>query len=202
MNQQIFTLFRPTDFAIPFTFRYPVGWQIREIIEDNDVELFIAGPRNQANTFSAAFTIRLWPAPALTPQAAAEDFLERFNQRSGFQQTAQMWMLVNGNPALEVEISFITHLPMHSIRSEKTQIRERRIFLPFGDALLEFIYSATAEMYDDWLPAFYQLANSLTPIETPPEPIYTITGFPAAVPLQEPPPEYDSNGGEDDDAQP
>ena len=53
--------------SIPFTFRYPVGWQTREIVRDEDVEVFIAGPRNEADTYSVTLTIRLRPEPFLTP---------------------------------------------------------------------------------------------------------------------------------------
>ena len=200
MNQQSFIHYQPTSSAIPFTFRYPAGWQIREIIEDeDDVELFVAGPRNKANTYSAAFSIRLWPKPAPTPEAAMADFLDRHGQLSDFQLTTQTWTLIGGNSALEVEISYTTHLPMHSVRSEKTQIQERRIFLPYGNTLLEFIYAATADMYADWLDAFHRMADSLTLIEEPFKTASTITDLPASVPLRETPPEYhrDNDGVED-----
>ena len=146
MNSLTSLIFHSTP-SIPFTFRYPVGWQTREIVRDDDAEVFIAGPRNEADTYSVTLSIRLRTEPFLTPEAAAADFLEHYETAFGFEQIAQGPGMAAGRLAQIAEIRYTMLLPFNSLDAELTTIREQRIFFQSHGELVTLIYAAPDELF-------------------------------------------------------
>ncbi|MFQ5859728.1 MAG: hypothetical protein ACE5LU_29380 [Anaerolineae bacterium] len=160
MDPQKHLAFRSESQRVPYTFLYPADWQVRETVEEERAKVFIIGPRDQEDTFSVGFTVRIWPASAQMPEAAMYDLLSRFSQMPGFRETGRGSELVAGRPAVEVEFAYDALLPLNSRNPQKKTIRHRHIFLKDNDTLVELIYVAPDEMYDTWLSDFHTLVHS------------------------------------------
>jgi len=156
---------------MPYTFLYPANWKVREIAEDGYVEIFIAGPRNEAGTFSISFTVTVTRPANQTPMEAATTLLSKFHSRFTKQTLGPLSTTVAGSPAVAVEVAYSMPLPLNSINPQWTLIRERNIFFQRGDQLYELGYAAPEEDYETWLGAFHTLAESFTFLEEPEEKI-------------------------------
>jgi hypothetical protein len=159
MHQRSYLVFQSKSQQAPFTFLYPAGWQAREIVDKDGVEVFIAGPRNQENTYTVSFSVRFSSAPE-TPEAAMATFLERYRQAPDFCEIGRASGMVAGHPAIEMEIAYTMPLPLQNVNSLLKAIRERRIFFRNDNSLIELIYAAPDEVYDTWLPDFLILIQT------------------------------------------
>lgn len=160
MSQPSYLVFQFESQEMPYTFLYPADWQAREIVEEDYVEVFIVGPRDQEDTFSVGFTVRISPASPQTPEEAMIDLLNRFGQMPGFREIGRGSGLVAGRPAVEVEFAYNMLLPLNNLDPHKKTIRQRYVFLKDNDALVDLIYVAPDEMYDAWLPDFRTLVQN------------------------------------------
>jgi len=159
MHQRSYLVFQSESQQVPFTFLYPAGWQAREIVDEDGIEVFIAGPRNQENTYTVSFIVRLYSASE-TPEAAMATFLERYRQAPDFCEIGRASGMVASHPAIEVEIAYTMPLPLQSLNPLLKVIRERRIFFRGDNSLTELIYAAPDEVYDTWLPDFLILIQT------------------------------------------
>lgn len=148
-------------------FPYPANWRAREIAEEGSLEVFIAGPRNRAGTYTTYFAVRISPTMEQTPEEAAADLLSRYHVFSGFRELGKTSGLVAGCPSVEIEFTYRMLLPLDSIAPQWTPIRQRHIFLKRGDQLLELCYAAPEEDYPTWLDAFHRLVQGLTLGDSP-----------------------------------
>lgn len=162
MAEQNYVLHRMDRPNAACEFLRPAGWEVRESVENDTIEAFIVGPRNQADTYTTSLTVEVLPAPEQTPEEAATDLLSRYRSFSSFQELGRASGTVAGHPAVEVEFAYSMPLPLNSVDPERTVIRQRRIFLKCSDQLYELRYAAPEEDYETWLGAFRTLVQSFT----------------------------------------
>jgi hypothetical protein len=148
-------------------FLYPADWRARESVEDSSTEVFIAGPRSQAGTYTISLTVKASPMPEQTPELAATSLLSRYRNISGFRELGRASGMVAGCPAVEVDFAYSMPLPLNSINPKWTVIRQRRVFLKRGEQLYELRYAAPEEDYETWLEAFRTLVQSFAFLEEP-----------------------------------
>ncbi len=183
-----------------YTFLYPADWKAREIIEEDYMDTYIAGPRNRAGTYSTSFALRVTRATDRTPAEAATELLAKYRSAFSCQELGPFSTIVAGVPAVEVEIAYWMPLPLNSIHPQRTVIRERNIFFQRGDQLYELRYAASEEDYETWLGAFHTLVESFTFLE---EPAYRISYRPVATAVpqhaREESPGYETKEGQGDE---
>ena len=201
MKPQNYVVFQSPSQQVPYTFLYPADWQLRETVDKERVKIFIAGPRNQEDTYTVAFTVRIRSASAQKPEGVLFDFLDRFQQMPGFQEIGRSSGMVAGQPALEVELSYSMPLPLNSANPQMKTIRERYILFEFDDSLIELIYAAPDDTYDAWLPDFRTLVQTFVlPENHGDEAYHSLVGVAEAVPtasLRESAAGYEVGGGKD-----
>jgi len=149
------------------TFLYPADWKAREIVEEGYMGTYIAGPRNQAGTYSTSFAIGVTQVAGRTPAEAATELLAKYRSAFSIQEQGPFFTIVAGVPAVEVEIVYWMPLPLNSIHPQRTVIRERNVFFQRGNQLCELRYAATEEDYETWLGAFHTLVESFAFAEKP-----------------------------------
>jgi hypothetical protein len=147
----------------PFAFLHPEDWSIREIINENSIEIFIAGPRNRANTFTTSMTVRGHVGRGQTLEKLTAEHINRYRPLAGFKVIAQTRGVLDGDVAVEVEIAYVMPLPLNNVNAQMTPIRERRIFLKQEERIYELIYAATEEDYQTYLPSFKALVHTFEP---------------------------------------
>lgn len=180
-------------------FLYPADWRARESVEDGSTEIFIAGPRSQAGTYTVSLTVKASPMPEQTPEQATVALLSRYRTISSFRELGRASGMVAGCPAVEVEFAYSMPLPLNSVNPQWTVIRQRRVFLKRGGQLYELRYAAPEEDYETWLGAFRTLVQTFV---FPEEPIRRISYRPVitAAPqyVREDTMEYGVDRGESD----
>ena len=129
-------------------FLYPTDWKVREIVENGYVEIFIAGSRNRAGTYSVSFAVGVTRPADQTPTEAATSLLSKFRSAFNSQELGPVSTTVAGSPAMAVEVVYSMPLPLNSIKPQWTVIRERSIFFQRGDQLYEIGYAAPEEDYE------------------------------------------------------
>jgi hypothetical protein len=144
-------------------FLHPADWRVREITEDSGTEIFIAGPRNCAGTYTTALTVRVSRAVEQTPENTIADLLSRYRTLSGFKELGRASGLVAGYPAVEVEFSYTMPLPLNNVNPQWTMIQQRHVACRAGDRLWELGYAAPAEDYQTSLDAFRTLVQTFAP---------------------------------------
>jgi len=182
-----------------YTFLYPADWRAQESVEEGYVDTHIAGPRNQARTYSASFAVGVTRAADRTPTEAAIVFLSKFRSAFSIQELGPFSTTVAGAPAVEVEIAYWMPLPLNSIHPQRTVIRERNIFFQRGDQLYELRYAASEEDYETWLGAFRILVESFA---FPEKPTDMLSYHPVATavpqPVREESPGYEAEENQSD----
>jgi hypothetical protein len=143
-----------------YLFRYPADWKVQESVEDGSTEIFIAGPRSQAGTYTISLTVKASLMPEQSPEGAAAALLSRYRTISGFSELGRASGMVGGCPAAEVEFAYSMPLPLNSVNPQWTVIRQRRVFFKRGDQLYELRYAAPEEDYEAWLGAFRTLVQT------------------------------------------
>ncbi|MFQ6014935.1 MAG: hypothetical protein ACE5NP_05795 [Anaerolineae bacterium] len=166
---QGFTLFESSYPEWPLSFLHPTGWEVRESIKDDFVEVFIAGPRNRADTFTTSIAVWGRAERDQTPEMLSKDHINRHRPLPSFQTLAQARGTLAGSEAVEVEITYKMPLPLNNVKAQMSPIRERRIFLRRGERIYELIYVAAEEDYETWLPAFQTVARTFAFREEPAE---------------------------------
>ncbi len=166
-----------------YTFLYPADWKAREIIEEDYMDTYIAGPRNRAGTYSTSFAVGVTRAAGRTPTEAATELLAQYRSAFSCQELGPFSTRVAGIPALEVEIAYWMPLPLNSLHPQRTVIRERNIFFKRGNQLYELRYAATEEDYETWLEAFRTLVESFA---FPEKPADTLSYRPVATAVPQP----------------
>jgi hypothetical protein len=151
----------------PYTFLYPVGWDVREIVEDGYVEIFILGPVSRAGTYSTSLSVGMIRAAGQTPLEAANVLVSKYRAAFKAQERGPFSVTVAGRPAVEVEIAYSMLLPLNSLDAKQTPICERRIFFEENNQLYELDYTAPEEDYETWLGAFRTLVESFAFSEEP-----------------------------------
>jgi hypothetical protein len=153
-------IFQSSKSQFPYTFLYPAGWKTREIIEKGYAEVFVAGPRNRAGTFSVSFTVGVVFGIVQTAKEAATAFVSDHQLAFDCQELGLVSTIVAGRPAVAAEIAYSMPLPLNSVKPQDTLIRERRVFFKRNGHLYELDYAATEEDYETWLGAFHTLVES------------------------------------------
>jgi hypothetical protein len=154
---EFYARFASTNPKFDFTFLYPRDWQVREIEEPSYGEVFILGPRNRDDTYSLDITVRV---TSIAPDSDASlgdlvaDFLTRSGQLSKFRVLSRTDGSLLAHDASDVELTYVTLLPINSVRAKETAIIERRIFLKRGNRLYELIYSAVEDDFYRYFDAF------------------------------------------------
>ena len=167
MIERGYAVFQSSKSQFPYTFLYPAGWKTREIIEKGYAEVFIAGPRNQAGTFSVSFTVGLMFGIVQTAKEAATAFVSSHRLAFDCQELEHVSTTVAGRPAVAAEIAYSMPLPLNSVKPQDTLIRERRVFFKRNSHLYELDYAATEEDYETWLGTFRTLVESFAFPEKP-----------------------------------
>jgi hypothetical protein len=159
--------FQSSQSRIPCTFLYPAGWDIREIVEDGYVEIFILGPVSRAGSYSTSLSVGVTRAAGQTPLEAANTLISKYRVAFKARERGPFSVTVAGRPAVEVEIVYSMLLPLNSLNAKQTPIRERRIFLEESNQLYQLDYTAPEEDYETWLGAFHTLVESFAFPEKP-----------------------------------
>lgn len=191
--------FQSSQSRIPCTFLYPVGWEVREIVENGYVEIFVLGPINRAGTYSTSLSVGVTRAAGQTPLEAANTLISKYRAAFKAQERGPFSVTVAGRPAVGVEIVYSMLLPLNSLNAKQTPIRERRIFLEESNQLYELDYTAPEEDYATWLEAFHTLVESFTFLE---EPADRASYRPVVTAVPQPPreesPGYEAEEGQND----
>jgi len=167
MLQKGYVPFQSSQPRTPYTFLYPAGWDVREIVEDGYVEIFILGPVSRAGTYSTSLSVGMTRAAGQTPLEATNALVSKYRAAFKAQERGPFSATVAGRPAVEVEIAYSMLLPLNSLDAKQTPICERRIFFEENDQLYELDYTAPEEDYETWLGAFRTLVESFTFLEEP-----------------------------------
>ena len=184
--------YQPSQPEIRCTFLYPANWQVREIVEDGYVEVFIASPHSQAGNYAISFTVDVIDATDQTPTEAATAWLSRFRSAFSLQEWGPDATTVAGQPAVAVEVAYSMPVPPNSINPQWTVIRERSIFFRHESRLYELNYAAPEADYETWLEAGNTLVESLDFVERPAETgLYRAVDTVAAQHVREESPGYD-----------
>jgi len=144
----------------PFAFLYPEDWKVREIINEDSIEIFIAGPRSRGDTFTTSMTVRGYMGRSQTLEELTTEYINRYRPLARFKVIAQTRGVLDGNEAVEVEVAYVMPLPLNNVNARMTPIRERRIFLKREKRIYELIYAAAEEDYEAWLPTFQTLVRT------------------------------------------
>jgi hypothetical protein len=199
MDPQHYLAFRSKTRQVAYTFIYPAEWQVRESVKEKPVKVFITGPRDREDTFSAGFIVRVSPACTQSPEAVMHDFLDRFSDMPEFRETGRSSGIVGGRPALEAEIEYTLLLPLNHLNPHRKIIRERRVVLKTDGTLVELIYAAPVEMYEAWLPDFRILVHSFDQVREPDgTAFHAVTSVPDVALVRESPADYEVETGESD----
>jgi len=193
MIERGYVVFQSGKSQFPYTFLYPAGWKTREIVEKGYAGVFVAGPRNQAGTFSVSFTVGVMFEIVQTAKEAATAFVSSHRLAFGCQELGQISTTVAGRPAVVAEIAYSMPLPLNSVKPQDTLIRERRVFFKRNSHIYELDYAATEEDYETWLGAFQTLVESFAFPEEPTDMLSyrpVVTAVPQ--PVREESPEYEA----------
>lgn len=161
MSQNNYRLCEITFHSQTVAFRYPLTWKARKTIRDDEAEVHLLGPRNQANTYSTSVAIRLAPAQGQTAQAAALALLATYRTAFPCETEGPTALTIAGSRAYRVEIAYAMPLPLNSLLAQQTPVRETVVFVSHGDLLIELRYAAAEEMFTAGLAVFEALLHSL-----------------------------------------
>lgn len=199
MLQKGYAPFQSGQPHLPCAFLYPAGWDVREIVEDGYVEIFILGPVSRAGTYSTSLSVGMTRAAGQTPLEAANVLVSKYRVAFKAQERGPFSVTVAGRPAVEVEIAYSMLLPLNSLNAKQTPIRERRIFFEENNQLYELDYTAPEEDYETWLGAFRILVESFAFAEKPTD---TVPYRPVAMAVpqhaREESPGYEAEGSQSD----
>ncbi len=151
--------FSSTRPRLAFTFLHPENWQVKVFEGNGHGEVFILGPRNDADTYSVAFAVHVFPAEEQGGKYAAldqvvADRLERNRGLPSFRVISRARGRLTGADASEFEVSYSASLQAPDQSARETPIVERRIILKRAGRFYEFIYRASEEDYHAYLEAF------------------------------------------------
>jgi len=151
---EAYKLFKPSQLDVPYTFLSPADWQPREILENGIAKIFVAGPQNKANSFSASLMVRISTSSTETTEDTANSFIEKYHSAFKSKLLGMASGILLDNSAVELEVGYYLSLPLNSVNPIKTGIRERHIFFNHQGKSIELLYAAPEENYYDWLEAF------------------------------------------------
>ena len=159
IKKENYTRFISTSPKFGFSLLYPVGWKVREIEEKDYSEVFIAGPRNEADTFTLSLIVSVIPAREKggefgTLDEAMAAYLAQYESSANFREISRAWGTIVGVDAVEIEISYTFPLPINSVNAKETPIIERKIMFKKGAQFYELAYTAVAEDYYAYLESF------------------------------------------------
>lgn len=142
-----------------FSFLYPAGWKVREIEEKDYSEVFIAGPRNEADTFTLSLIVSVIPAQEKggefsTLKEVMSAYLARYQPSADFREMSRAWGTLVGVEAVEIEISYTFPLPINNVNAKETPIMERKLIFKKDAQFYELAYTAVAEDYYIYLESF------------------------------------------------
>ncbi|MFQ5594369.1 MAG: hypothetical protein ACE5HA_09490 [Anaerolineae bacterium] len=148
-----------------FTFLYPEAWGVKIFEDEGHGEVFILGPRNDANTYSLALAVHVFPAEEeggkhVTLSQVMADRLERSKGLTGFRVISKARGSLAGVNALEFEVSYSIPLLVGGMRVEDTPIVERRILLKQAGRFCELMYRAVEEDYYTYLESFKDVVQT------------------------------------------
>lgn len=151
--------FTSTNPKLDFSFLYPTGWKVREIEEKDYSEVFIAGPRNEADTFTLSLIVSVIPAREkggafTTLDEMIADYLAKYESSANFREISRAWGTLVGVDAVEIEISYTFPLPINNVNAKETPTIERKIMFKKGPQFYELAYTAVAEDYYAYLESF------------------------------------------------
>ncbi|MFQ5854436.1 MAG: hypothetical protein ACE5LU_02165 [Anaerolineae bacterium] len=146
-----------------FTFLYPEVWEVRIFEDEGHGEVFILGPRNDADTYNLALAVHVFPSEEKGGKHAAlnqvvADRLERSKELSNFQEVSKAQGSLAGVEALEFEISYT--MPLSANGLEDTLVLERRIVLKRAGRFYELIYRAVEQDYYAYLESFKDVVQT------------------------------------------
>lgn len=167
MLQKGYVPFQSSQSRTTCTFLYPADWDVREIVENGYVEIFILGPISRAGTYSTSLSVGVTRTAGQTPLEAANVLVSKYRAAFKAQEWGPFPVTVAGRPAVEVEIAYSMLLPLNSLNAKQTPVRERRIFFEEDNQLYELDYTAPEEDYETWLGAFRALVESFAFLEEP-----------------------------------
>ncbi|MBI4631592.1 MAG: hypothetical protein HY740_07760 [Chloroflexi bacterium] len=161
-NLKNYTQFQSNNPRLDFTFLYPDQWQVIETKgkETEYDEVFIAGPRNQENTFSLALIVRVTPSRNLPLESVLSSYLTKNMRATDYREVSRTKGTLAGIEAIEIEISYTMLLPLNSIKPQRTSVNERRIFFEKDERLYELIYTAAETNYNQYLESFKNAART------------------------------------------
>lgn len=161
-NLKSYTQFQSNNPRLDFTFLYPDQWQIIESggKETEYDEVFIAGPRNEENTFTLSLSVRVTPLHNQSLESAFTNYLAKSMRAANYREISRTKGTLAGIEAIEIEISYTMPLPLNGTQPQRTSINERRIFFEKDDRLYELIYSTAETNYNKYLEAFKNAART------------------------------------------
>lgn len=159
--------YRPSRPEIPFTFLYPAGWNLREIVKENYVEVFISCSSKRQRLYTPSLTASVTYKTDQTPLEAVAKLINGcfgiFTiEKKGPFSTTVVSTTVAGVEAVGVEIGYWMHLPLNTINPQRVEIRAHSIFFKQGGGLYELSYTALSEDYEEHMEAFQTLVESFT----------------------------------------
>lgn len=184
-----------TSNSLRLVFLCPAGWKARESQHDEEIDIHLLGPRNDADTYSTSLAVSVMPAAGQTVQAAAQELLVRFHAAFPCETRGPIPATVAGRPAFRVEVSYSIPLPLNNVTARPTPVQESTVFARAGDHLIELRYAAAAEEFAAWQPAFETLLASFELHEEVSE-----TSAASLLAVRETPATYHTPGEDVDDA--
>jgi len=161
-NLKNYTQFQSNNPRLDFTFLYPDQWEVIETKgkETEYDEVFIAGPRNQENTFSLALIVRVTPSRNQPLESVLSNYLTKNMRATDYREISRTKGTLAGIEAIEIEIGYAMPLPINSVKPQKTSVNERRIFFGKDERLYELIYKAVKIDYYKYLESFKNAART------------------------------------------
>ncbi len=168
-----FQTYRGSEGALPFTFEYPGNWLVGENRGHAEpyAQVSLLGPRNALDTYSAGLLVRAIPTAAAGGRYAdAKELVEwrrsQYAKQAGFTVLQEDAARSLGSwVGHDLELRFTSALPVgSSLERTETTLQLRIIIVADGDRFYELAYSADAEDYSRYEPAFTRLLETLRPI--------------------------------------
>lgn len=160
MSTNNYVRFTSTKPRLDFSFLFPEGWQTSEAEERNYCQVFIRGPRNEANTYSTTIVVNVLPAGKMNLEERVADYLAKTGKTRAFKLISTAKGFLSGAEAVELLVSYDAPLPIYNVNATDTKILERRIIVKRGEHFYELTYNAVEEDYDAFLPAFENAART------------------------------------------
>lgn len=155
--------FRGTVPLLAARFQYPADWRLKEHRGEREpyAEALVVGPKNAAETFRAAFSVRGVPAGVRyrSLEAYRDEYLSHFYRDPRIERMTKSTL--GGRPAWDVTVSYtLPALHRPGLKGEPVPLRSRLLFAEHAGVFYLVTYIVDDREHQAHAPAFARLIDS------------------------------------------